>query len=388
MPTRLAALVARAAGSSKRTRLAALALITAAGAAAVVTAPHRHAALQLEQRVPAAAGSSAAPVAVVAQLAPDRVQRRIYPYSIVPGGVANREELAQAIKADKLVADHYADFDVDKARPVTVSRPRAVYVSYRKNDKVYWTRKKLTLAEGEILLTDGVNELRTRCANRISDTPMLPVAAGEPSQVELDASTEEGSVQEIAADGIEDTGFDGEPFQLKTFASMAVAQAPADAARASTDSFRFSQPGWRQGSPLMLSGSVLGASSSSPGVESPDPEASRETSLTPSPDTSAAGSSPEPAVPPASTETEQALPKPEQDLPKPEQDFPKPEQPKEDPSPFIPAPPLLQPELPHGVPEQTRPADVPEPATLWLGGVAGAAMLLLRRRTRRAPRRD
>jgi hypothetical protein len=281
--------------------------------------------------------------------------RRVYPYSIVPGGVANREELAQAIKADKVVADHYAGFDVDKARPVTVSKPRAVYVSYRKGDKVYWTRKKLTLAEGEILLTDGSKELRTRCANRISDTPMLPVAADEPTQVEFDASSEEGGIQTISADGIEDAGFDGQPYALKTFASM-VAEAPANTVRTPQDRFRFSRLGGLEGSPLLLPTSLFGSSSSTSSGTAPSeplPESSRTTT-------------PDPAAPPASTELGE--------------DLPKPEQPREDPSPFIPAPPLLQPELPHDASQETRLADLPEPATLWLGGLAGAAMLFLRRR--------
>jgi len=356
MSSRLASLLARAAGSSKRPRLAALALIAAAGAAAVVMAPQREATVQPPARPasPAAAGPAIASVAAPAQLAP--APRRVYPYSIVPGGVASREELAQAVRTDKVVADHYAGFDVDKARPVTVSKPRAVYVSYRKGDKVYWTRKKLMLAEGEILLTDGRNELRTRCANRISDTPMLPVAADEPGQVEFDASSEEGGIQDVSAEPIEDTGFEGAPYQLKTFASM-VAEAPADMARSPQDRFRFSRLGRMEGGPLMAPPLQLGSSSMSTGEASsePPPESSRTT--TPASD-----------APAASTDGEEGLPKPEQ--------------PREDPSPFIPAPPLLQPELPYDDTEETRLADVPEPATPWLGGVAGVAMLFLRRRRR------
>ena len=357
MSTRLATLVARAAGSSKRTRLTVFALIAAAGAAVAYMAPQHRAAVQppAQQRLPAAAGAVPVPVAAPAQLAP--AARRIYPYSIVPGGVANREELAQAIKTDKVVADHYTGFDVAKARPVTVSKPRAVYVSYRKGDKVYWTRKKLMLAEGEILLTDGINELRTRCANRISETPMLPVAADEPSQLEFDASSEEGSIVNTSADAVEDEGFDGQPYQLKTFASMA-SETPAGATPASLDRFRFSQLGGIARGPLLVSSSQLGSSGITTGGASsgPPPEASRDTTT-------------DSAESPASTDGEEGSPKPEQ--------------PGEDPSPFIPAPPLLQPELPHEETEETRPADVPEPATLWLGGVAGAAMLFLRRRQRR-----
>ena len=131
--------------------------------------------------------AQAAPGATATAVAPAPATRRIYPYSIIPGGVADRDELARVIKIDKVVADHYASFGVDRAFRLTVAKPRAVYVSYRKDDKVYWTAKKLMLVKGEILLSDGQHEMRARCANRISDTPMLPVEVNGPSAAELDS---------------------------------------------------------------------------------------------------------------------------------------------------------------------------------------------------------
>lgn len=116
--------------------------------------------------------------------------RRVYPYSIVPGGVADRDELAHAVKADKVVAEHYVSFNVARASALTVLRPRAVYVSYRRGDKVYWTANRLMLAPGETVLSDGKSEIRGRCGNRISDVPQLPVEARGPSEHELDASVE------------------------------------------------------------------------------------------------------------------------------------------------------------------------------------------------------
>ncbi|EEF22102.1 conserved hypothetical protein, partial [Ricinus communis] len=156
-----------------------------------------------ESTAPAMSGQAHAPAAAAA-LAPtvlrtaaqveaqdkSRKTRRVYPYSIVPGGLADRRELTRAIVVDKVVAEHYAAFQTDKATLKTVDKPRAVYVSYRKGDKVFWTAKKLHLAEGESLLSDGQNEIRTRCGNRISDVPQLPVEAKGPSEEELDASVE------------------------------------------------------------------------------------------------------------------------------------------------------------------------------------------------------
>ena len=130
--------------------------------------------------------------------------RRIYPYSVVPGGVSGQAELKRVIRTDRVVAAHYASFDVDKARPVVVEKPRAVHVSYRKGDKVYWTARKVMLAEGETLLSDGSNEMRARCANRISDVPQYPVEAHQPAMEELDQAIEVDAGDQVAfgADGL------------------------------------------------------------------------------------------------------------------------------------------------------------------------------------------
>jgi len=121
--------------------------------------------------------------------------RRVYPYSIVPGGLNGRAELVQAVMADKVVAAHYAGFAVHKASLRSVGKPRAVYVSYRKGGQVYWTSKKVMLAEGEAVLSDGEHDIRARCGNRIADTPQLPVEVKGPSEEELDTAVEQ------AADG-------------------------------------------------------------------------------------------------------------------------------------------------------------------------------------------
>lgn len=132
--------------------------------------------------------------------------RRVYPFSIVPGGVASQAELVRMVRNDRVVASHYATFDVSRAYPVTVAAPRAVHVSYRKGDKVYWTAKKVMLREGETLLSDGKNEMRARCANRISDVAQFPVEAHAPSAELLDTAYEgeEGSLQNASADMIEE----------------------------------------------------------------------------------------------------------------------------------------------------------------------------------------
>jgi len=127
--------------------------------------------------------------------------RRVYPYSIVPGGLNGRAELVQAVMADKVVAAHYAGFAVHKASLRSVAKPRAVYVSYRKGGQVYWTSKKVMLAQGETLLSDGEHDIRARCGNRIAETPQLPVEVKGPSEQELDTPVEQagdGEVRQVA----------------------------------------------------------------------------------------------------------------------------------------------------------------------------------------------
>jgi len=55
-----------------------------------------------------------------------------------------------------------------------------MYVSYRLNNKVYWTANKARIPEGEMLVTDGDCEARARCGNRVSASPQQPVAGEEP----------------------------------------------------------------------------------------------------------------------------------------------------------------------------------------------------------------
>jgi hypothetical protein len=112
--------------------------------------------------------------------------RAVYPYSVIAGGALSAQELREAMAADPVVAQHYADFDITKARRVTLDAPKLVYVSYRIGNKVFWTKHKLALRKGEAMLSDGSNMARTRCGNRISVLPVRPNALAEPTSSELD----------------------------------------------------------------------------------------------------------------------------------------------------------------------------------------------------------
>ncbi len=110
----------------------------------------------------------------------------VYPYSVVPGGVKDSNDLRMAAEHDAAVRRHYAHFDFGNARLIRNAEAREVYLSYRIRDRVFWTRKKISLHVGELLLTDGTITARARCGNQISDVAMPEVSDEEPAEDVLD----------------------------------------------------------------------------------------------------------------------------------------------------------------------------------------------------------
>jgi hypothetical protein len=85
-----------------------------------------------------------------------------------------------------VVAAHFSDFSAPRSRIVSLKADKTAYVAYRVNDKVFWTKKKVKLAKGQRLITNGVNYARARCGNRISEVSQAPTSAEEPAQAFLD----------------------------------------------------------------------------------------------------------------------------------------------------------------------------------------------------------
>lgn len=100
-----------------------------------------------------------------------RSLRPNYPYSVVPGGVYSTDELRAAIQKDSLVHEHYSDFNLHSARLVKLTEDQYEYASFRLGNRILWTRNKLRIPKGEVLLSDGNTYARTRCGNRLSDVP-------------------------------------------------------------------------------------------------------------------------------------------------------------------------------------------------------------------------
>jgi hypothetical protein len=117
----------------------------------------------------------------------DLSQRKVFPYSVVPGGTVTREEAKARAAADPVVGKHYQGILFDKLKPFRLTKPAQGYVSYRIGNRIFWTAKRLYLKPGEILLSDGANLIRGRCGNRVSLVAQLPqLAAGEPKEAVMD----------------------------------------------------------------------------------------------------------------------------------------------------------------------------------------------------------
>jgi len=112
--------------------------------------------------------------------------RPVYPYSVVPGGAYDASELRTKLKLDKVAARHYEPFQLTALKTVNSNFTYPVYVSYRKGNQIYWTRKPVRLTRREALLTDGLMYARARCGNRISETPQVPVAEADPPAYIID----------------------------------------------------------------------------------------------------------------------------------------------------------------------------------------------------------
>jgi hypothetical protein len=350
-------------------RMAVATMLAVAGCAAFMMQQQAHRPGRHAVAATAAAAPAPALLPVAAEAAPAAV-RRVYPYSIVPGGVTDRIELARAVMSDEVVAAHYAGFALDKASLRTVTRARAVYVSYRKGDQVYWTARKVMLAEGEGVLSDGRNEIRARCGNRISDTPQLPVEANGLDERELDIPVGQvedggdGAVRTVAF-GIDAQDGGGQPFVLSPIPNgaglLAATQARAGFGQVSLDSLLASDRN-------MASLPVLWSPAGDVGQRTTtgEPATGNGSSSGSTSDTAAGG--------PGGGTGDGSGGKPTGG------DSGKP---PSTPTPTTPGPGA------NPLPAGTSPAkghELPEPGALWLTGVAAAALLLQRRLRSRRPR--
>jgi hypothetical protein len=129
------------------------------------------------------------PVIYETALVIEQATRKVYPYSIVPGGALNLDEAKRAMNQPSVRAI-YANFNFTQLREVKLRKNLSGYVSYRWGEKIYWTSTMLTIGIGETVFTDGVNLVRGRCLNFYSPYPMLPIRPDEPTEKILDTPVE------------------------------------------------------------------------------------------------------------------------------------------------------------------------------------------------------
>jgi hypothetical protein len=136
-------------------------------------------------------------------------RRAVFPYSVIPGGVRDSDELQSASAKDPVVAEHYSDFRITSAHTLRLDRPTLMYVSYRLNNRVYWTHRPVTIPAGETLISDGENYARVRCGNRLSPVAALPVSLSEPPREKLENPE---WVPPLIADPLPGEGVSGYPY--------------------------------------------------------------------------------------------------------------------------------------------------------------------------------
>ena len=290
----------------------------------------------------------------------------VYPYSVIEGGARTVAELKNAIDTDPVVAAHYADFSLENARVVELREPRFAHVSYRLDNRVFWTRKPVVLNRGERVLTDGVHVARTRCGNQVSDAPG-EVSPLEPPAAALDRPANPALNTLIARLS---------PRDFPT--ALPAGVLPATMPLAGTASLLPLDPRGSPAPPLMLGGAPVASLPGSPGLE-PEPGHTPDPVPTPGSPSEPVPSPPRhpgptpgppPGPTPGPTPLNPPLLPPEVLLP-PGMDVP--------PDTHIP-PGGIDPQTP---PEEPPPAPVPEPGSALLMVVGGLGYAIRRYRQRR-----
>ncbi len=123
------------------------------------------------------------------RIAQSEVVHKIYPMSVVPGGVYSAQEAEAASTKDLTVRTHYSSLRLDRLRSTRLPATTLKFVSFKKRGEIFWTRKAFPLAEGESILASDSGSLRARCGNRLSEIamePTLPDGEADPEFGELD----------------------------------------------------------------------------------------------------------------------------------------------------------------------------------------------------------
>lgn len=115
----------------------------------------------------------------VAQTVP-HMNRVVFQYSVIPGGVASATELQEFANGDYVVRALYSGINYPLVHEHHTKSEMKMYVSYRVGQRVFWTKGTHIIPAGEKTYTDGRLLVRARCGNLLSFTPRYPTQTIEP----------------------------------------------------------------------------------------------------------------------------------------------------------------------------------------------------------------
>lgn len=91
--------------------------------------------------------------------------RKVYPHSLIPGGVRNIDELKWRITQDPSLADWYRGFNWGTAR-TCVLQPGRFFVTTRNTEHIGWSSQPVERG-GQSCITDGTRTILTKCGNEV-----------------------------------------------------------------------------------------------------------------------------------------------------------------------------------------------------------------------------
>jgi hypothetical protein len=83
-------------------------------------------------------------------------------------------DFREAVNSDPLLTKHFADLNWDKARMGRLERDTYAHLAYRKNERIWTTRRLVRLPKGDGYITDGNRWIRTYCCNDYVVGPVRP----------------------------------------------------------------------------------------------------------------------------------------------------------------------------------------------------------------------
>lgn len=103
----------------------------------------------------------------------------IYNYSLIPGGVANVDDFCEQIQNEPA----FAGFNCNTANEFKLHSDIRVFMTFKKNGVIYWTKAPVLVKAGERVYTDGQRSFLARCANEIRFVPQMPSLEIEESEI-------------------------------------------------------------------------------------------------------------------------------------------------------------------------------------------------------------